>query len=143
MSRAAPPSPAAAARRGRPRRSREGFRRSIAAMRVSVRSWTGRTGWLLADPESRDHPQDLQGLAEVIDEVVAAALDHACLRDRVVEARVAYQFFGRAFQLVVRRSAIHRAAGAGFLPIESGYSSDSALYSECAPIGRIEYRARY
>ena len=38
--------------------------------------------------------------------MVAAAVDHAGLEDRVVEARVADQLLGRPLRLVVRRSAV-------------------------------------
>lgn len=50
-------------------------------------------------------------MTEVLDEVVAAPVDHAGLEDRVVQARVPDQLFGRPFRLVLWRSRNLRGKG--------------------------------
>lgn len=55
--------------------------------------------------EAKDRER-VKGVAEMVEHVIAAAVDHACLKDCVVQSGGADDFFGGPLRFVVGRAAI-------------------------------------
>jgi hypothetical protein len=61
---------------------------------------------LVFEPDKSENGEGIKRVAQVVEHVIAFAVDDAAFQDRVIQPAVADQFFGGEFRLVIARSAI-------------------------------------